>query len=368
MIKAGYSEPANSSRRAGLIVALAMILAVSLSPASMVHADSPPPVPTPPWGPGDEKGMANTQGPGTWARCAHYLTAPGAKSYELSHLRSNTMPTSPFGAPLDYTFRPTIGLPSTRHAFNGESSTGETGAQGTQMDALGHFAYLNHVWSGTGDFPSQDAHYYGGYTQAEVKPTPNSPLLKLGIDKAPPIITSAVLLDARTSMGKGESLKAGALITAADIESMLVFQGLGHRGILPGDALFIYTGWEDHWADPDTEKLYYTMGPGLSTDAVKYIQHKAIVLVSLDNPFTDPVKPGQLAGRTGPAKGTPKGLPYISHHQNLTQSGIHQIQNAHLEELARDKVWLSCVMILPLRIKGASGSPVRPVAIGASFE
>ena len=53
------------------------------------------------------------------------------------------------------------------------------------------------------------------------------------------------------------------------------------------------------------------------------------------------------------------------HHYNLTQSGIHQIQNMKLDELAKDKVWTSCTIILPLRSKGASGSPVRPVAIGS---
>ena len=52
------------------------------------------------------------------------------------------------------------------------------------------------------------------------------------------------------------------------------------------------------------------------------------------------------------------------HHHNLVQAGIHQIQNANLGELAKDKVWLSCTIILPLRSKGGSGSPVRPVSIG----
>ena len=33
--------------------------------------------------------------------------------------------------------------------------------------------------------------------------------------------------------------------------------------------------------------------------------------------------------------------------------------------MAGDKVWLSCTIILPLRTQGASGSPVRPVAVGA---
>jgi hypothetical protein len=49
---------------------------------------------------------------------------------------------------------------------------------------------------------------------------------------------------------------------------------------------------------------------------------------------------------------------------NLTQSGVYQIQNANLGALAKDKVWLSCTIILPLRGQGDAGSPVRPVAIG----
>src|ERR1700704_6509264 len=47
--------------------------------------------PSPPWPPGDERGMANQIGPATWARCAFHLAAPGAKVYELSYPRSNTM-------------------------------------------------------------------------------------------------------------------------------------------------------------------------------------------------------------------------------------------------------------------------------------
>jgi len=318
-------------------------------------------VPTGPWSQGDQKGMANTIGAGTWMRCAHYMSQPGAKSYELSHVRSNGMTQSPFGVPLVYDFRPTVGIPGTLHAFNGEQiASGEPAAQGTQMDALGHFAYLDEPWDGQGDFPSDGANYYGGYSQSDVKPSGTSPLLKLGIEQAPPIITSAVLLDARAHLGNGDTLAAGRAITAADIEAMIEAQGLGWRGILPGDVLYIYTGWSDIWTSPE----YYTKGPGLANDALAYIEEKQVVLVALDNPFTDPVNEGQLMGQAGPPEGTPDGLPFVNHHYNLTQSGIHQIQNMKLDELARDKVWTSCTMIMPLRSQGNSGSPVRPVAIG----
>lgn len=322
-------------------------------------------VPTGPWPAGDQKGMANTLGPGTWMRCAHYLNRSGARSYELSHVRSNEMTQSPFGVPLVYKYRPTVGIPGTMHAFNGEQVvSGEPGAQGTQMDALGHFAYLDEAWDGQGDFPAGAAHYYGGYKQSDVKPAPDSPLQVLGIEQVPPIITSAVLLDARSYLGHGSALTAGQLIGKSDIEAMIGAQGLGWRGLLPGDVLYIYTGWSDTWTTPE----YYTKGPGLSYDAVRYLEEARIVLVALDNPFTDPVNEGQLTGQAGPPAGTPAGLPFVAHHYNLTHSGIHQIQNMKLDELAKDKVWTSCTIILPLRSKGNSGSPVRPVAIGTGSQ
>ena len=79
------------------------------------------------------------------------------------------------------------------------------------------------------------------------------------------------------------------------------------------------------------------------------------MLVALDNPFTDPVAEGFLEGKAPPPAGTPPGLPFAIHHQNLTQAGIHNIQNANLGALAADKVWLSCTIILPLRTPGRLG-------------
>jgi len=155
--------------------AAAAMAAGTLLSASMVQAQSNPDVvaksksmvPTPPWAKGDQVGMANTLGPGTWMRCAQHLTNAKSKTYEVSHVRSNTMPASPFGVPLKYQFRPTASVPFSKHAFNGEQVTsGEPGAQGTQMDALGHFAFLDQMWKGEGAIPVDTATYYGGYKQS----------------------------------------------------------------------------------------------------------------------------------------------------------------------------------------------------------
>jgi kynurenine formamidase len=319
-------------------------------------------VPMPPWPKGDERGMANTLGAGTSMRCAYHLNQRDAQVYELSHLRSNDMPSSPWAPPIQYEYSTTSGVPNTNVAWHpGTKVTGKSGVQGTQMDSFAHWGYLDEIWNGTGEFPVDNAKYYGGYTQAEVKPVQGLPLHRLGIDKAPPIITSAVLLDAKKHLGKEEPMKAGQQIHGKDIEDMLTAQGLAWRGLLPGDVLYIYTGWSDNWE----EDFYYQGGPGLSLDAAKYLETKRIVLVAVDNPFTDAINIGQFAGKAEPPPGTPSGVGGAPvHGYNLTQSGIHQIQNIALAKMATDKVWTSCTVILPIKVVGASGAPVSPVAVG----
>jgi kynurenine formamidase len=312
------------------------------------------------WGAGDELGNGNTQGLATRRRCAVHLLDPEARVYELGRVLSATMPQSPFGdGPVALQYLPTRGLPFTAHAGNGEVFSGGLGSQGTQLDALGHFGFLDTPWPGTDPFPAEQVRYYNGFTQAQVKPSPGSPLLKLGVDKAVPIVTSAVMLDAVAY--RGRRLHPGERVTAADIRGMLRAQGLQLRGILPGDAVLVHTGWGSLWDDPAPDPLateYYANGPGLSVDAQEYLAARTVVLVALDNPFTDPVP-------TPPPPHTLPHLPFGVHHNNLTRDGIFQIQNLVLDEMARDRVSLSCVMVLPLRILGGSGSAVRPVAVGA---
>ena len=347
-------------RRLALATAVLSVLAGTCMAAGEAR------VPAPPWPAGDERGMANAIGPATWARCATFLRNPKAQAHEVSQVRSNTMPLSPFAGPHVAKPKPSSALPGTMHAFNSETYNegDEPGQQGTQIDAIGHFAHFKSPWDGKGAPPLDQASYYGGFTQKDVKPTPDSPLLKLGIEKIPPLITSAVLLDAKALVGRGQPMKAGEVVTAAHIQAMLKAQGLAKRGILPGDIVYIHTGWGDYWKDPDTDKRYYSMAPGLAYDAAQYLGARRIVAVGLDTPFIDSVAEGMLQGKGGPAPGTPAGLPFAIHHHMLTQMGIHHIENAKLDTLAASKDWTSCTMILPVLEKGAAGAAVRPVAIG----
>ena len=321
--------------------------------------------PAPPWPPGDERGMTNTLGEATTLRCGWHLSQRGARTYEASFVRSNAMPKSPFANPSLSKPKPTAGVPFSAHAFNSEAfdAGAEPQQQGTQIDAIGHFASIEGPWNPKDPFPADQAKYYGGFKQADVKPTPDSPLLKLGIEHIPPLVTTAVLLDAKRL--KGKTLGDGQLVvTAADIEAMVKAQGLGKRGILPGDMVWIYTGWSEHWKEGDDSTPYYAMAPGLAVDAAKLLAQKRIVAIGLDAPFIDPVPNGLLQGKAPPAPGTEPNLPFSIHHYMLSVFGIHHLENLNLAAMAADRVWTSCAMVLPSRDKGAAGAVIRPVAIG----
>jgi kynurenine formamidase len=349
---------------AAVLLAAASTAVPAAEPPALIAAAKKSPAP--PWPAGDERGMANTLGPITTQRCAWHMAQPNARVYEASQVRSNTMPKSPFAGPGGTQYKATAGVPFSAHAFNSElmQADAEPGQQGTQLDALGHFARIKNPWDPKGAFPADEAAYYGGFTQKDVKPTPDSPLLKLGIDKIPPLVTTAVLLDARAFVGKGQPMADGQIVTAAHVQGMLKAQGLAKRGILPGDMVWIYTGWSERWKDPYDDNGYYAMAPGLAVDAAQWLASKRIVAIGLDTPFIDAVANGMLQGKAPPAPGTPPGLPFAIHHHMLTEFGIHHLENMNLAAMAADKVWTSCAMVLPPRDKGAAGAVIRPVAIG----
>jgi kynurenine formamidase len=326
----------------------------------------------------DDRGNTVTQGAATWLRAAQslvpkpqyvngHLTLVPPVKVEVSHLLDPAAPQSPFATPWSLTPHPTVFFgpdgptPDASHAIfghagNSEDVCGELGQQGTQMDALGHFGFINE--------PGETPTYFGGLTQQEVVgPTG---LQRLGIDQAEPIITSVVLLDAATYVNNGTALAPGYAITQGDIEHILSAQGLAERGLQEGDVVFIHTGYGVEWAN--SPSTYYTQGPGLAHDAAVFLASKKIVLVGLDNPFTDAAvhEPGvgPFPPRPSWEHGNNPWLPFGVHHHNLTHAGVHQIQNLNLTEMAQKKLHLGAVFILPLRLKGGAGSPVRPVVIG----
>ena len=311
-----------------------------------------------------QRGMTNLLGVDTNLRCSQQMSNPKAKTYELSYKRTASMPLSPFAGEYKPKFLPEIPWAGSRQVFTMDvlNENVNDGNQGTQMDALGHFGYTDEVWNGDGEADLSSLKYFGELNGKEVKPTPGSPLKKLGIESVPPIITTAVFLDVRKHIFNGKAMKAGEYVTVQHIEDTIKKSNVKDRGILPGDVVLINTGWSDNYQDPDDLGIYYTKAPGVSYNLVKYLSDKQVVGVGLDTWGVDTFAE---EGEYGPERSqNPEGIANPAHHYFLTQSGVHTLENFNLKDLAKDSVDLSCVIILPLMTQGSSASPLRPVAIG----
>ena len=311
-----------------------------------------------------QRGMTNLLGVDTNLRCSQQMSNPMAKTYELSYKRTASMPLSPFAGEYKPKFLPEIPWAGSRQVFTMDvlNENVNDGNQGTQMDALGHFGYTDEVWNGDGEADLSSLKYFGELNGKEVKPTPGSPLKKLGIESVPPIITTAVFLDVRKHIFNGKAMKAGEYVTVQHIEDTIKKSNVKDRGILPGDVVLINTGWSDNYQDPDDLGIYYTKAPGVSYNLVKYLSDKQVVGVGLDTWGVDTFAE---EGEYGPERSqNPEGIANPAHHYFLTQSGVHTLENFNLKDLAKDSVDLSCVIILPLMTQGSSASPLRPVAIG----
>ena len=56
-------------------------------------------------------------------------------------------------------------------------------------------------------------------------------------------------------------------------------------------------------------------------------------------------------------------LVFPVHQELITKNGVFNLENMVFEELVRDRVYEFLFIHTPIRYKGATGSPARPIAI-----
>ncbi len=180
------------------------------------------------------------------------------------------------------------------------------------------------VWS------KHDVHGFGSellFAPTHVSTHMDAPLhFKAGgksIDETPLelMIGYAVVIDAR-----GHHVVPGSVVE----------KGLAQTGFRRGDAVFVYTGWEDRYGSPE----YVIECPGLSEDAARKLVEAGASIVGIDSPSIDPGESTEF-----PA------------HHVLLGAGVPVIENlCNLGGLVGRRLRYYA---LPLKIKGATASPIR---------
>ena len=243
-----------------------------------------------------------------------------------------------FGAPIFPNHAPGYFYTLHRHHERGmgEARTSASGFMyttehsGTHIDALCHQA--------------EDLHLYGGREVDASIQTPNG-FTELGVETIAPLLTRGVLLDIARYRSV-DRIGAGNPIQRDELEATAHNQGVS---VGEGDVVLLRTGNGAFWEEPS---LYLQAG-GVSAAASSWLASRGVRAVGADNVAWDEV------GLVDPElKVTLPG-----HVILLVRHGIYIIENLFLEELARDQCYTFTFICLPLKLRGATGSPVRPIAI-----
>jgi kynurenine formamidase len=198
---------------------------------------------------------------------------------------------------------------------------------GTHIDSLNHFGYGLKIFN---EFHADEHLGSRGW-------------VKGGSEQIVPIIARGVLLDIAAAHDV-ECLGKSYRITVEDCQTAAKKQGTTVR---EGDALLLRTGRMRYW--PDSSKVFGD-SPGVTLETAKWLTSQKIVVVGADNEAVEV---------------TPSGDPdnwLPGHCHFLAEAGVPQIECLNLEELSRDKVYEFAFIAAPLRLRGASGSPIRPLA------
>ena len=258
------------------------------------------------------------------------------RAYDLEQPRTAEMPIHPAHQQAGYSYllhrhhedeyRP--GEAGPRAGAAGVIICGEH--TGTHIDALCH--------------QSDALVLYGGvHVDREVQSSRG--FTRLGVEEIPPIIAPGVLLDVAAKEG-ADSLEPGRAVAGEDLEACCEEQGVG---IEPGDVVLVRTGNGRYWDDAER----YLAGPGMATSASYWAAERQVLAVGADNTAWD------VPGMVDPDLGCQ--LP--GHLILLARHGIYIVENLYLEELAAAGHYRFEFVCTPLKFVGATGSPVRPLAI-----
>ena len=166
-----------------------------------------------------------------------------------------------------------------------------------------------------------------------------------GVEEIPPIIAPGVLLDVAASKGV-ETLEPGYAVTDEDLEACREEQDVT---IEPGSVALVRTGNARFWDEPER----YLAGPGMAASASYWLAQRQVLAVGADNMAWD------VPGAWDPTLGC--FLP--GHLILLARQGIYIVENLQLDDLAAAKAYRFTFVCTPLKFVGATGSPVRPLAL-----
>jgi kynurenine formamidase len=206
---------------------------------------------------------------------------------------------------------------------------------GTHIDALAHVSYQGCLHGGA----DAGAAGVGGR------------FMEHGVHTIEPMIRRGVLLDVPAALGV-ETCEPGYEITVPDLEAA---QTLARTMVRAGDVVLVRSGWGRHFDESPAAYVGKESGvPGVSEAGAQWLAARQVHAAGADTIAFERLAPG----------GGHSLLP--AHRVLLVEAGIYIIEALALEDLAASGIRQFTFVLVPLNLIGATGSPVRPLAVVAA--
>jgi kynurenine formamidase len=147
-----------------------------------------------------------------------------------------------------------------------------------------------------------------------------------------------------------EFLEQGEPVTVEELQAVGSAQGIDEPR--DDDVVLVRTGYMRHWPDP--EQMAAHRGPGPDVSVAHWLTEHGVLATGSDTE-TYEVQPAPDLGRPS--------NPQPVHTHLLIEHGVFIMESLDLEELARDRVHEFLFVALPVKIRGATGSMIDPVAV-----
>jgi kynurenine formamidase len=195
-------------------------------------------------------------------------------------------------------------------------------------------------------------HVYGEYKHYNGVPHDTMHALggaqRLGIDKVGGFAARGVLLDMVKYFGGDDDwVTLGRNITANDLQGAAKAQGVEVRA---GDVVLVRTGYLQFWWQNAPNPTPFEQA-GIGLDAARWLASQDVVAVGCDNAAVEVIPFDEND--------------FLAVHKVLlVDHGIYMLEFLNLAEPARDEVYEGVLTVAPLKVTGATGSPINPIFIG----
>jgi kynurenine formamidase len=198
---------------------------------------------------------------------------------------------------------------------------------GTHIDTFNHFGYNGRIFN---EFSAKD--HLGSRAWD-----------RCGAEKHPPIFARGVLLDVAALHGV-PTLPPSHAIGEDDLKGCLKRQNLK---LAPGDVVLIHTGQMKLWPN----MTFVANTPGLNRQGAEFLCKNGAIMIGADNLTLEQ---------------TPSAEPvnfFPVHTYLLAEAGVPILEMAYLDELVAVRVYEFAFFGACIKLRGATGAPMRPVAM-----